>query len=319
MQPRNIFVKAPARLHFGLFSFGNAGRQFGGVGVMIQEPSVRVEFRQSHRFRVTGTSAECVEQGTRDWLTATGTAKLPACQIRIVATPKRHVGLGSGTQLALAVATGLNAWHQRPRPTAEELARMTGRGRRSAIGTYGFLSGGLIVEAGKLPDDELAPLQDRFEFPADWRFVLVRLGSSPGLHGKPEHKAFADLPSVGTDTRRALVDEVEHEMIPAVLRDDCEAFGESVYRFGYRAGICFAPVQGGPYHGDHVAGMVEEIRSLGVPGVGQSSWGPTLFCVLPNEAAALALARELKDRHSQEDLDVRVTAADNQGAQVTVE
>ena len=163
---------------------------------------------------------------------------------------------------------------------------MPGRGRRSAVGTYGFLTGGLIVEAGKLPGDELAPLQDRFEFPAEWRFVLVRLGSSPGLYGKPEHKAFADLPSVSPETRGALIDEVEREMIPAVLRDDCEAFGESVYRFGYRAGICFAPVQGGPYHGDHVADMVEEIRSLGVPGVGQSSWGPTLFCVLPSESAA---------------------------------
>ena len=106
-------------------------------------------------------------------------------------------------------------------------------------------------------------------------------------------------------------------MIPALTQEDWRAFGESVYRYGYRAGDCFASVQGGPYNGPRLTALVEEIRALGIPGVGQSSWGPTLFCIVPDSATAESFVQELQRRHVGEDLDVQVTAADNQGAVVT--
>ncbi len=319
MQPRKILVQAPARLHFGLFSFGNTGRQFGGAGVMVERPSVKVEFCESDRFSVEGECAACVEQGAQSWAAATGASSMPACRVTVLSAPRRHVGLGSGTQLALSIAAGLNAWHQLSHPSAAELARLSGRGRRSAIGTYGFLRGGFIVESGKLVSDELAPLQSRLEFPREWRFVLVCAGGTAGLHGPPERKAFEALAPVSLETRRALLEEVEGNMIPALERKDCVAFGESLFRFGYQAGACFAAVQGGPYNGERVAALVDEIRALGVAGVGQSSWGPTLFCLLPDQQAAESLVGELERRHAGEDLDVCVTAADNQGAQMVVQ
>ena len=40
----------------------------------------------------------------------------------------------------------------------DELAHTAGRAKRSAVGLYGFLHGGLIVEAGRLPHDAVSPL-----------------------------------------------------------------------------------------------------------------------------------------------------------------
>ena len=44
----------------------------------------------------------------------------------------------------------------RPNLAIEELARLVGRGARSAVGAHGFALGGFLVEAGKL-DVELQP------------------------------------------------------------------------------------------------------------------------------------------------------------------
>jgi beta-RFAP synthase len=219
----------------------------------------------------------------------------------------------------LAVARALHAWHEKPDPTANELARLTGRGHRSAVGTHGFVHGGLIVEAGKLPEEMLGPLSRRVALPSRWRIVLVRARESAGLHGDVERRAFASLPPVGDETRELLQDEVQNHILPAVADEDCTAFGEAVYRFGYRAGACFATIQGGPFQNARVARLVDEIRCLGIPGVGQSSWGPTLFCIAPDQAAADNLAVEIGRRHNDEDLDVSITSPDNRGADMDVE
>ena len=54
-----------------------------------------------------------------------------------------------------------------------EAAASVGRGARSAIGAYGFIFGGFILEPGKLEDEALSPLELRAAIPDDWRFVLV--------------------------------------------------------------------------------------------------------------------------------------------------
>ncbi len=128
-----------------------------------------------------------------------------------------------------------------------------------------------------------------------------------------EQQAFALLPPVSSAARQALIDEVERHMIPAVLAEDCRAFGESVYRYGRLAGLCFAAIQGGPYNGPHVTQLVDEIRSLGYTGVGQSSWGPTVFCVVEDQDAADRLKQELLRRGRTEPREILITPADNRG------
>src|SRR5204862_353231 len=82
----------------------------------------------------------------------------------VAACPPEHTGLGVGTQLSRAVARAVC-----PGVPAVELARLAGRGNRSAIGVYGFEAGGFLVDGGKRDDAALAPLMARVDFPGDWR------------------------------------------------------------------------------------------------------------------------------------------------------
>ena len=151
----------------------------------------------------------------------------------------------------------------RPQPAPSELAALAGRGDRSAVGTYGFASGGLIVEAGKLPGEPFAPLAARVELPADWRFVVTWPRGEQGLAGEAERNVFRELPPVEQATTARLRAEVDDELLPAARAGDFERFAASLYRYGRLAGECFAAGQGGvfasPAHrpagrGDSLAG-----------------------------------------------------------------
>ena len=61
-------------------------------------------------------------------------ASPPGCSIDVVRAPRSHVGLGSGTQLALATALGLAAFLEMPtRPTAGTLPARRGSAADAAV------------------------------------------------------------------------------------------------------------------------------------------------------------------------------------------
>lgn len=316
---RVVRVVAPSRLHFGLLSFGReSGRQFGGVGAMIDIPSLRLCVRPGKSFHATGPLASRAVEFANRWAAFHKLAATPPCQIEVASAPREHAGLGVGTQLGLSVAAALNALVNYPPAAPTELAVSVGRGERSAIGTYGFCTGGLIVDRGKLNTEPVAPLDCHVELPAAWRFVLICPPSQGGLSGDVEHRAFARLPAVPAETTDRLEREIRDRMIPAAVRSEFVAFSESVFDYSRWAGMCFADLQGGPYNGPLLAEIVAEIRALGVPGVGQSSWGPTIFAVLPTEVAAFEIRDRLRLRFPTFIDDIWISAPNNAGATITV-
>jgi beta-ribofuranosylaminobenzene 5'-phosphate synthase len=314
-----VEVTAPSRLHFGLFSFGHCqGRQFGGVGVMLDKPAVALQIQAAETLETAGPLAEQVREFVSRWAAFHGLAGELPCRIVVQSVAESHVGLGVGTQVGLSVGAGLNIFFQQPQPAPAELALSVGRGYRSAVGTYGFATGGLIVERGKLPNEPIAPLEVRLEPPAHWRFVLLQPRASRGLSGQVEQDAFGSLPPVPVEVTAELVAEVRARMLPAAAAGDFEAFSESVYRYGRLAGLCFASVQGGPYNGPRLSALVDLVRSQGVRGVGQSSWGPTLFAILPDESQARDFVARMTANPACADLQFAVTAPNNRGARLEV-
>jgi beta-RFAP synthase len=318
--PRIVHVAAPSRLHFGLWSMGGEGRQFGGVGAMIERPGLKLQIDSAAAFAVSGPLAGRALRFARCWAEF-HRLPMPDCQIRISAAPPEHVGLGTGTQLGLAVAAGLNAWCALPAQSPLELALSAGRGLRSAVGTYGFALGGLIVEQGKLPGELLSPLDCRVALPAEWRFVLVRPLGLAGLAGDEEVEAMARQAAVPPAIRDEMIAEVRERLVPAAVTADFSAFADSLYRYGNLAGQCFSSRQGGPYNGPVLTALVERIRSFGFCGVGQSSWGPTLFVVTPSDSVAEHLADQMKSISATaefDSLDLMVADPCNDGARIDV-
>ena len=74
-------------------------------------------------------------------------------------------------------------------------------------------------------------------------------------------------------------------LLPALAIEDVEAFGAAIYELNARAGDAFAAAQGGRYAGPTVAALIGRLRAAGIKGVGQSSWGPTVFAITPRDAA----------------------------------
>jgi beta-ribofuranosylaminobenzene 5'-phosphate synthase len=290
-----VSVIAPSRLHFGLWSLVGGPRQFGGVGVMVDQPGLQLVITPASALSATGPLAERTLEFARRW-SAFHQLREPQCTMEIVSAPPDHVGLGTGTQLALAVAAGLCELHEMEIESPQALAASVGRGLRSAVGTYGFLYGGLIVEPGKLPEEPISPLDCRLDLPAQWRFVLARPLGVAGLAGDDEAAAIGGLPAVPPAVTDELVALAYDRLLPAAVTGDFSAFAESTYRYGRFAGEIFAARQGGAYNGPVLAALVQRIRDLGFAGVGQSSWGPTVFaaCPSPGEAERLCAALHIE-------------------------
>jgi beta-RFAP synthase len=284
--------------------------------MMVEPPAVDVTISPAPGFFATGALAARAEQFARKAIESWQIRTLPMCEVD-VRSPPDHVGFGAGTQLGLAVAAGLRRFLALPDLPVEELAASIGRGQRSSVGTYGFQHGGLIVDAGKESGQRLGRLAHRIAVPEAWRIVLARSDGVQGLAGDHEADVFRRLPPVPDAVTRELWRIVETQMLPAIGRSDCAAFGEAVYHFGRLAGECFAAVQGGPFASPAVAGLVNAIRNYGVAGVGQSSWGPTVFALLPSDREANALCDWLKRSLGIWACNLAIARPNNVGAQVS--
>jgi beta-RFAP synthase len=219
--------------------------------------------------------------------------------------------LGVGTQLGLAVARALACATGREEWDSVTLARHVGRGERSAIGVHGFARGGLIVEAGKGPGEAISPLVAHYTVPRDWQVLLLMPTDAGSWHGQRERSAFAQLQQLGPTPAETeqLCRLVLTGLLPALSAGHFDWFSAALYEFNARVGDIFAAAQGGRYGSPALAHMVQRLRALGVQGVGQSSWGPTIFAFVPAAEAA-------RVRAAFADVPTILTAAATTGAQV---
>lgn len=278
--PQAIEIRTGARLHFGLM---DVRPPFGGAGMMIDQPVTRVRVEPAERFEVSGPAQERVQSVARRLAAFLPHGNLPTCRVTVLERPDAHSGLGTGTQLAFAVAQGLTRWLGLELSEEQLVRDVADRGHRSVVGSIGFHHGGLVV------DQELPR---RYVVPSAWRVVLFHPDQGVAkVSGDQEQRRFAKLPAASLAERQQLSDLLEEQIIPAVQSGDFDAFSEAIYRYNYHSGMLFAPVQQGPYNGQPIGDVVAKLREHNVLGVGQSSWGPTVFAFCPSAKRAEQLVR----------------------------
>lgn len=282
----SVLVTTGSRLHFGLLRFGHPGeRQFGGLGMMVDRPATKLRVSLTDRLRASGPDSERALSAARAWSRSGGTCREVGAQIDVIEAPPPHTGLGSGTQLALAVGLALDHLHGRSSPI-ESLAKRLGRTRRSSVGAFGFAHGGLIYEQGKLQGEDLGLLRKPIPLPEQWRIVLVRPKGMSGVSGEAELRAFRDLPPSDPAITERLIDLAERSILPAAESGDLDVFGERLTEYNRLAGSFYESIQGGPYLNREVEALVDRLIAAGAKGAGQSSWGPTVFAIAPGEPSA---------------------------------
>ncbi|MFN3475976.1 MAG: beta-ribofuranosylaminobenzene 5'-phosphate synthase family protein [Candidatus Methylomirabilales bacterium] len=318
-----VVVTTPSRLHFGLIDLeGSMGRRFGSLGLAIDRPRIVLEASPSRRLRIEGDQDGRVESFAKRFLEhyrIRGGARIVLHE-----TIPPHEGLGSGTQLALAVASSLAKLFSLE-TSVRELAKVLGRGKRSGIGVAAFEQGGFIVDGGKTLDPRLLnsppPVIFRHPFPEDWIFVVVIPETNRGLSGEREEEAFRRLTAPSSKEVGTLCRLLVMKMLPALIEKDPMSFGSALTEIQKIVGRWFRAIQGGTYANQLLTGILRQMARSGALGVGQSSWGPTVYGLVEGSEKASALEDDLRrfiERKKVEAL-FSQARANNHGARVVIE
>ncbi len=311
---QSVTVIAPARLHMGFIDLSGAlGRHFGSIGLALNEINTRLTISAADSLQVSGPSAERALKCTRQFCQLLGVSD--ALNITIDNAIPEHIGLGSGTQMALAVGAALNAFYDLGL-SVREIAQLSDRGARSGIGIGIFETGGLVVDGGRGPDTKTPPMVAQMAVPEDWRFILVFDQRGQGLHGEQEVSAFQQLPPFPQAQAERLCYLLLMQGLPALAECDLDKFGEVITSLQQAVGEHFAPVQGGVFTSPDVAAAMASLAVQGAVAIGQTSWGPTGFCAVANPQRAAELLAQLERQFAASPLSFLVASARNQTAEI---
>lgn len=313
-----ITVIAPARLHMGFIDLsGSLGRHYGSIGVALNEINTTVSICYSAELKFSGTQSvraiDCLK-GLCHALNVADTLHL-----ELISCIPEHVGLGSGTQMSLAIGMALNAFYNLGL-SVREIAQVTARGARSGIGIAIFEQGGLIVDGGRGKQTVTPPVISRMNMPDDWRFILVFDRRGQGLHGNDEIQAFKELPPFPQQEAARLCYLLLMQALPALAEDDIGLFGDVITQLQHSVGEYFSSAQGGVFTSSEVAAAMQFLQEQGAVAIGQTSWGPTGFCAVQGVAVAEQLKLQVEQYLSRsKNLTVLVASARNCGGEVQVE
>jgi beta-RFAP synthase len=300
---------------------GGLGRLYGSIGVAIERPDVVLEadlqnVGKVNELVVDGLEQERVTTYARRFLER---YSLPGkVHLNLRSSIPAHVGLGSGTQLALAVGAAL-AQLSGLKLSVTELSLIMERGAHSGIGIATFQQGGFVVDGGhRIVDGHQAvpPVLFRHPVPGDWFFVVAIPKAGPGLSGDDERLAFETLPPAPPSLVEKICRLLVMKLLPALVENDIVWFGQALTYIQQLVGDSFAAVQGGQYANTLSGHIIAYVLEQGAQGAGQSSWGPTVYALVQGERQAQLLEGKVQAFLADHgEGDVFHTRADNRGAE----
>jgi beta-ribofuranosylaminobenzene 5'-phosphate synthase len=278
-----VRVRTGARIHVGFLNLSLArDRIYGGLGFAVDGPGLSVSAERADRVACDDPDAGAYARRSVELL------DVPGARVTVGSALPRHVGLGSGTQLALSVYAAVAAAYDRE-ADVRHAAPALDRGGRSGVGVATFERGGFVIDAGH-PRERFTTerpsrgewsvprISARHEIPDDWRFVIVCPDLEPGPSDDREDEHMRAIveradPGISEDVATA----VTLRLLPALAAGDLAAFGDAVAEIDRLNGVWYADEQGGVYR-PQVGAIVDELdESPAVVGTGQSSWGPTVY------------------------------------------
>jgi len=309
---RSVTIITPSRVHLALIDLnGSLGRLDGGVGLSLSHPGFRITAQRAHETDIAGPD-ESTQRAKEVLELLREKYAVGHAEIEIEESIPAHVGLGSGTQLSLAIAQAMCKLYAIDL-SHQEMALTAGRGGTSGIGVAAFSQGGFIVDGGHRfsarapsqagmpvpPDDagsmlapplpgrdektsflpssasrgiEPPPVIARYDFP-DWD-VLIAVPNCRHISGEEEVTLFQALCPLPLNDVQALSHIILMKLLPALVQRDLKTFGEAVDQIQNIAWKKVEVKEQDPI----VRQVMAFLRDNGAHGVGLSSWGPAIFC-----------------------------------------
>ncbi len=324
-------IRTPCRIHCTLIDLnGQLGRVDGGFGVALSAPSMVLDVDSG------SSGVQCDARPDALPVLSDIVEKLfhkdPSLQQDIKLTLKdyfpSHIGLGSKTQLSLAVVTAL--LHSKGVPEKTQIAaraRLVERGGTSGVGCIAFEQGGLILDGGHtfgpaaekqtfLPSSAsktcVGPLLARFDVPPEWRFVLITPNVRPGAHDQEEVNVFQRFCPIPLADVQALSHLILMKILPSIACGDILRFGQAISSI-QQVGFKRIEVS---LQADVVRNILPYLVEQGAAGAGMSSFGPTVYAITDSGRTAQNLAKAGQEFINDVGGSVVITTANNKGAEI---
>lgn len=307
-------ISTPSRLHLTLIDMNaQIGRVDGSIGITLDKPGIRINAQKSDLIEVTGTGEH------KDRMKKSVEVLIPhdkGVKISIQEDFPSHVGLGSGTQAALAAGMAVNELYGLGL-SIYDIALKVGRGGTSGIGVAAFEKGGFILDAGhkfsekkaflpsaasRLPP---APVLLQKDFP-DWEIMLA-IPEQKGASEKTEINIFKDRCPIPRREVEKLSHVILMQLLPALFEEDIITFGKSINAV-QELGFKKMEVELSPVSND----LMHALRDAGAFGAGMSSFGPTVYAFGDDMKYLMKIAEDLLGEKSR----IFITKARNNGAAI---
>lgn len=307
-----IRITTPCRIHLSLIDEnGEIGRVDGGIGLMLDQPNVVLE--------VSNNADEFAIECDRYYKESVHVINEKASKIfklfrinnknfhfHLIKYYPSHVGLGSKTQLSLAIGTAISILKNMEIPL-REITKMVERGGTSGIGWRGFETGGFILDGGHdfgtgKEKESFSPSSSsttidpaltimRYKIPDNWRFLLVIPNVRPGANGQEEVEIFKKY----TPIPREEVSEASHQILmkvlPGLLKNNLECFGEGLKRI---QNVGFKKIEIS-LQNQIVKDLLKFFEEKGVKAYGMSSFGPSIIGITESDSEAEKLKEEAEN------------------------
>lgn len=308
-----IRITTPCRIHLSLIDEnGYTGRVDGGIGLMLDRPNVVFEAtNHAEEFKIEAhkyyrESIEVInEQASKVFKAYNINNK--NFHFNLKRYYPSHVGLGSKTQLSLAIAIAITKLKNK-KVSIKELTKLVQRGGTSGIGWRGFEKGGFIIDAGHdfgkgkekesfLPSSASITADPaltimRYAIPEHWRFVLVIPNVKKGAYGDEEISIFQSHAPIPKEEVNEVSHQILMKVIPGIINEDLECFGEGLKRIQR---IGFKKIEISLQH-DIVKNVLSLFEEFGVKAFGMSSFGPSLVGIVESDEDANKLLKNVQMR-----------------------
>ncbi|WP_316559190.1 beta-ribofuranosylaminobenzene 5'-phosphate synthase [Methanimicrococcus stummii] len=320
-------IKTPSRIHMGLIDMnGGLGRLDGSVGLALADGGISLRAKRSDSVIVTerfenGDVLPC-DPVFAAQIAGIAAALLPENEgalFEFSSPVRQHIGLGSGTQIALSTATAVNELYGLGK-SVKELAQITRRGGTSGIGVLAFEHGGFIVDSGHNAADKngflpssrsTAPPANmllRLDFP-DWD-VIVAIPPKVGISGEEEKHFFQSVCPVPIEEVRETSHIILMQMLPAIIEQNIEGLGNAVnslQKLGFKKHeVAVQPPE--------VKTVIDLMLKNGLYGAGISSFGPAVYGFSEDKNQSEEI-RSLLLEKMPPGSEVLITKANNKGAE----
>ena len=314
MLKKNIIqIISPARLHFGFLEINsNQGDNLlGGIGLSIDKFHTKISMKRNVKIKVKGKS---LNKASLFLNTFCRKIKLkPNFFLNIEKMSPQHIGLGSGTQLALSIGKAISDLNNL-NLKIEKIGKILNRNYRSNVGLINFKYGGFLIDL-KIKNKFFTNI-DKVFFPEDWKIILIK-DSKQGLHGKNEIDAFKKTKKFPKINNVRLTDLVLLKIYPSLIENNFNEFSKAITKLQNIMGNYFNVLQGGVFSSQAVSGVLSFLEKENIIGYGQTSWGPIGFAFFPNIKKAEQMKTKLKKRFSScNNLEFIICSGKNSGADI---